>query len=97
MQGGHLYVWLALDPVEVFMQAIQQEGQQLLTVLLAVALELRGKLSKLVLETGGRHRCCVTLHAPLPVKPQHHSSYQIERPCINIANGIMLIASQSCQ
>lgn len=59
----YLNVGLALDPVEVFMQAIQQEGQQLLTVLLAVALELRGKLAKLILEVGWGYRCCVALHA----------------------------------
>ncbi len=96
MQGAHLYVWLALDPVKVFMQAIQQEGQQLLTVLLAIALKLRGKLAKLVLETGRRHRCCITLHAPLPMKPSNTAHTRLSA-CITKVNGIMVIASQSCQ
>ena len=38
------------------MQAIQQKSQQLLTVLLAIALKLRGELAELVLETGRRDR-----------------------------------------
>ena len=50
----HLYIWLALDSVEVLMQAVQQESQQLLAVLLAISLELRSKPPKLVLEVGRR-------------------------------------------
>jgi len=96
MQGAHLYVWLALDPVKVFMQAIQQEGQQLLTVLLAIALKLRGKLAKLVLETGWRHRCCVTLHAPLLMKPSIIAHSRLSE-CITTINGMMVFASRSCQ
>lgn len=57
----HLYVWLALDPVEVLMQAVQQESQQLLAVLLAISLKLWGKPPKLVLEVGRRDRCSISL------------------------------------
>ena len=59
----YLNVGLAFDSVEVFMQAVQQEGQKLLAVLLAVALELRGKLAQLPLEIGWGDRCCVALHS----------------------------------
>lgn len=57
----HLNVRLTLDPVQIFMQAVQQEGQQLLAVLLPVPLELRGKFPQLVLEVRWRDRSCVTL------------------------------------
>lgn len=57
----HLYIWLALDPVEILVQAIQQESQQLLAVLLAVSLKLRGKPPKLVFEIGRRDRCSISL------------------------------------
>lgn len=50
----HLYIWLALDSVEVLMQAVQQESQQLLAVLLAIPLKLRSKPPELVLEIGRR-------------------------------------------
>lgn len=40
---------LLLHPVQVFMKAVQQEGQQLLGVLLLVAGELRRKASNLCL------------------------------------------------
>ena len=50
----HLYIWLALDSVEVLMQAVQQESQQLLAVLLAISLKLRRKPPKLVFEVGRR-------------------------------------------
>ena len=57
----YLYVRLAFNPVEIFMQAIQEEGKQLLAVLLPIALKLRGKLAQLILEVGGRDRCGVPL------------------------------------
>ena len=41
----YLYVWLALDPVEVLMQAVKQECQQLLAVLLSITLKLGSKPS----------------------------------------------------
>ena len=60
---AHLHIWLVLDSVEVLMQAIQQEGQQLLTVLLAIPLKLGSKPAKLVLEVGWGHRSCLPLHS----------------------------------
>lgn len=41
-----------LHPVQVFMKAVQQKGQQLLGVLLLVAGELRGKAANLCLVDG---------------------------------------------
>lgn len=45
-----LDVLFVLDSVEVLVQAVQQEGQQLLAVVLLVAQELRGKVAHLGLQ-----------------------------------------------
>lgn len=45
------------------MQAVKQESQQLLAVLLTISLELRGKPPQFVLEIGGRHGCGLSLHS----------------------------------
>ena len=56
MSNGHGSLWadhdvgLVLDTVEVLMQAVQQKDDQLLAVLLAVALELRRKPGQLGFE-----------------------------------------------
>lgn len=44
-------VLFVLDPVQVFVQPVQQEGEQLLTVVLLVAQELGGKVAHLGLHT----------------------------------------------
>lgn len=43
-------IWLLLDPVQIFMESVQQEGQKLLGVLLLVARKLGGKTSNLRLK-----------------------------------------------
>ena len=48
--AAHLNVGLALDPVEVFMQPIEQRPQQLLAVLLPIPSKLRPPLCNLGLE-----------------------------------------------
>ncbi len=53
---GLFNVRLLSHAVEVLVQAVQQEGQQLLAVLLAVAAKLRRKTRQRRLEALGRHR-----------------------------------------
>ena len=50
---GHLNVGFLPDPVQVLVQAVQEEGEQLLAVLLLVARELGGKPSDGHLEGSG--------------------------------------------
>ena len=50
---AHLHVGLLSDPVEVLVEAVQQEGEQLLAVLLLVAGELGGEPAHGHLESSG--------------------------------------------
>ena len=50
-----LDVLFVFDSVQVFVQSVQQEGQQLLTVMLLVTQELRCKVTHLRLQTHTNH------------------------------------------
>jgi hypothetical protein len=57
----HLDVWLLLYAVDVLVQAVQQEAQELLAVVLLVAAELGRKLGNLGLERARHHAANVSL------------------------------------
>lgn len=60
---AHLDVGLLLYPVDVLMQAVHQEGQKLLAVMLLVAAELWSKLRQLGLEGARLDTANTRLHA----------------------------------